>query len=167
MSKMTMQQAELWEKIKDFKIDDSGSSFTFTDRLMRENDWSLEFAIRAVFEYKRFMFLICATDSPKTPSDEVDQVWHLHLIYTQSYWEDFCQNTLGRSIHHGPTRGSEQKSLFKNTYLDTLETYRELFEEEAPQDLWPPEEKRFGSLRFTRINRSNYWVIPKIKITKK
>jgi hypothetical protein len=31
-----------------------------------------------------------------TPSEQVDQVWHLHLTYTRSYWDEFCPNVLGQ-----------------------------------------------------------------------
>jgi hypothetical protein len=80
----------LWLRIKDFELDDQDSHLTFTDRLARENGWTYEFCIRAILEYKKFIYLICLSDQPVTPSDEVDQVWHLHLIYTQSYWKEFC-----------------------------------------------------------------------------
>ena len=32
------------------------------------------------------------------PSDEVDQAWHLHLVYTRSYWGEFCPNVLGKPL---------------------------------------------------------------------
>ena len=66
-------------------------------------------------------------DFPLTPSDQIDQVWHLHLLYTQSYWIDFCKNTIQKDIHHGPTKGAEQKPLFKDQYLKTLEFYESVF----------------------------------------
>ena len=36
------------------------------------------------------------------PSDEVDQVWHLHLTHTRDYWQRFCPKVLGRELHHEP-----------------------------------------------------------------
>ncbi len=102
---MTAQQQRLWQQIRDFGLDDPGAAFTFSERLARENGWSLTYSLRAVAEYKKFMFLLCTLPHPLTPSEPVDQVWHLHLIYTQSYWIDFCERTLGRLIHHHPTQG--------------------------------------------------------------
>ena len=52
---MTKQENEIWCKIKNFEIDDMGSSFTFTDRLVRENSWSMEYALRTIQEYKKFI----------------------------------------------------------------------------------------------------------------
>ena len=58
-----------------------------------------------ISEYRRFVFLALAAGHPVTPSDQVDQAWHLHLLYTNSYWNRFCGETLGRRLHHGPTQG--------------------------------------------------------------
>ncbi|MEK6230809.1 MAG: hypothetical protein N2A42_03075 [Luteolibacter sp.] len=33
-------------------------------------------------EYKRFVALAMLAGHPVTPSEEVDQAWHLHLVYT-------------------------------------------------------------------------------------
>ena len=160
---MAPDHQRLWDRIADFELSDPDSEFNFVDRLARENDWSLEYAHRAVWEYKRFIFLICATQSALTPSDQVDQVWHLHLLYTHSYWIDFCQNTLEREIHHGPTKGGDaEKSKFKDLYQETQNLYATFFEEQPPVDIWPSSKQRFGALRFTRVNRHTHWVIPKL-----
>ena len=162
---MKKENKELWEKIKNFEIDDEDSDFTFTDRLARENGWSLEFSLRTIYEYKKFIFLIIATNTPQTPSDQVDQVWHLHLIYTKSYWVDLCKNTLQRDIHHGPTKGGKnEKTKYRNLYNDTLENYKSFFGEFPPKDIWPSEYIRFKEINFTRINRHRNWVIPKFNI---
>ena len=165
---MNAVQQELWTKIKSFDLDVSGASFSFTDRLCRENGWSYEYAIRVVFEYKRFMFLICVTEHPLTPSEEVDQAWHLHLLYTRSYWHDWCRDTLGQDIHHGPTEGGQnEKDKFNDWYAKTKQLYLEIFGKEAPSDIWPSSEKRFSELNFRRVNLHRNWIIPKWKLWKK
>lgn len=158
---MTDQQAELWRCIKEFELDDIHASFSFSNRLVRENGWSLEYALRAIFEYKKFMFLICISNKPLTPSDQVDQVWHLHLIYTESYWIDFCQNTLQQPIHHGPTKGVEQRGKFRENYQNTLALYKKIFQSIPPKDIWIEIDTRFKEINFTRVNRDKYWLIPK------
>ena len=80
---------ELWNKLNDFQIDDRRAAFRFTDRLAQENGWSKAFARRAVDEYKKFIYLTATGATPVTPSDVVDQVWHLHLTFTRSYWAIF------------------------------------------------------------------------------
>lgn len=165
---MTDHENQIWEKVNNFEIDDASAAMTFTDRLARDNGWSLVFALRAVEEYKKFIFLNCITTHPLTPSDQVDQVWHLHLLYTHSYWDDLCQNTIGKKIHHGPTKGgNNEQDKFTNWYEKTLELYRNTFHADPPSDLWPPSEIRFSDIVFERINKKTNWIIPKPKIFRK
>lgn len=164
--KMTEEQNKIWNKIQNFEIDDIDSSFTFTDRLARENSWSIEYSLRTILEYKKFIFLITISDFPQTPSDQIDQVWHLHLLYTESYWIELCKYTINKNIHHGPTKGSEERPLFKEQYLKTLEYYESSFNEKPPKDIWVNVERRFKEIHFTRVNRKINWIIPKLRFKK-
>lgn len=78
---------------------------------MKENGWSHRYAQRVMEEYKRFTFLAVVAGHPVSPSDPVDQVWHLHLSYTRSYWQDFCPNILQTPLHHEPSRGGRSEQL--------------------------------------------------------
>ena len=159
---MNDAQEVLWNKIKDFELDDPSSSLTFTDRLARENGWTIEFAVRATHEYKKFIFMLCVSNESLTPSDQVDQVWHLHLIYTYSYWTEFCQNLLGKSIHHGPTKGGESEgNKYKELYENTLDMYTNFFNRKAPDDIWPSSEIRFKDINFQRLNLNKNWIVKK------
>ncbi|WP_324671411.1 hypothetical protein [Hymenobacter sp. GOD-10R] len=152
----------LWERIRAFELDDPAASFSFTDRLARENGWPLDYALRAVLEYKKFMFLLCLAPHPLTPSDPVDQVWHLHLLYTQSYWVAFCDQVLGRPIHHGPTKGGpSEQTKFENWYERTKQLYHTTFNALPPADIWPDSETRFREINFRRVNLDAYWLVPK------
>ncbi|WP_462248362.1 glycine-rich domain-containing protein [Ekhidna sp.] len=160
-----MTNNQLWEKLKHFEVGDPNSEFNFIDRLARENDWSMEFSIRVFEEYKKFIFLICIAEHPLTPSDQVDQAWHLHLLYTESYWQEMCKDTLGKNINHGPTKGGQsEKDKYNDWYAKTKEVYRNVFETDPPEDIWPPSHIRFGQLNFTRVNRHTNWVIKKPKL---
>ncbi len=150
MSKLK-EHIQLWERIRDFEMDDPEASFSFTDRLCREQGWSMQFAMRAVAEYKKFMLLIAICDHPCTPSEAVDEVWHLHLIYTRSYWKHFCGDTLGREVHHEPTKGISEQENFRDLYEKTQRSYTAFFLEPAPQDIWPGVEERFA----TRSRKKN------------
>ena len=162
---MTNAQQQLWDKIKDFELDEPTSLLTFTIRLARENGWTIEYAIRVVHEYKKFIFMLCIADHSLTPSDQVDQVWHLHLVYTKSYWIDFCQDTIGKQIHHGPTKGGNKEGeKYESLYDKTLNLYQSLFKRNAPDDIWPSKEIRFGEVNFRRINLDRNWIIKKPRL---
>jgi hypothetical protein len=160
---MNRQQSQLWQRIESFEIDDPAASFPFSARLARENGWTREFALRVVDEYKRFVFLMVVAGHPVTPSDEVDQAWHLHLVYTRSYWEELCGEVLNRAVHHGPTKGGHAEGeRFEDQYLKTLASYQEYFGECPPSDIWPPCEVRFAvEDNFVRVNAARHWIVDK------
>lgn len=165
---VTEDQNILWNKVKQFELDDPTDSMTFSERLARENGWTIEYTLRTIEEYKKFIFLLCVSTHPLTPSDQVDQVWHLHLIYTQSYWTDFCQNTIGRPIHHGPTKGGGiENDKFTDWYEKTKELYRSLFEIEPPDDIWLDSKTRFSEINFQRVNLHRNWIVKKPNLLKK
>ena len=160
-SQPSAMQSDLLERIRAFAFDDGETAFPFAARLARENRWSREYTQRAIEEYRRFMFLAVTAGHPVTPSDQVDQVWHLHLLYTCSYWDRFCRETLGRRIDHGPTKGGPQESTkFTDWYERTLDSYRRVFGP-PPEDVWPPPAIRFGDdLHYVRVNTRHNCIIP-------
>ncbi len=165
---MTTTEVELWTKIQGFQLDDPSVKFTFSDRVARENGWTKRYALRVIEEYKKFIFLCCTTKTGVTPSDPVDQVWHLHLTYTQSYWIDFCRQTLGREIHHNPTKGGQQEAQkFDSFYTQSRQLYIDKFGLEPPTDIWQPNHIRFSDTDFQRVNRKRYWLIRKPTVPQK
>lgn len=165
---MTTTDVTLWTKIQGFNLDDPAVKFTFSDRVARENGWSKRYALRVIEEYKKFIFLCCTTNTGVTPSDPVDQVWHLHLTYTQSYWIDFCRDTLGREIHHNPTKGGQQEAQkFDGFYTQSHQLYIDKFGQEPPADIWQPNNIRFSDIDFQRVNRKRFWLVRKPTIPKK
>lgn len=165
---MTGEQLSLWEKIRRFELDDASSSYSFSDRLARENSWPFDYAVEVILEYKKFIFLQCIATHPLTPSDQVDQVWHLHLLYTRSYWIEMCDGILQRQIHHGPTQGGlAERNKFQDWYAKTLQLYHTTFNMTPPMSIWPLPEKRFSDIHFSRVNIKKNWVIEKPKFLQK
>ena len=159
---MIKEEKLLWEKISNFKIDDENSNFKFSERLARENNWSIDYSKKVIDEYKKFIFLCCVTKTGVTPSDQVDQAWHLHLTYTKSYWNDLCKNTLEKEIHHNPTKGGNSEAIkFDDFYSKTKEDYQTLFKSEPPIEIWPSNHNRFSDIDFKRINTKRNWIIKK------
>jgi hypothetical protein len=131
------QQRILWNRIQQFAIDDPQASVKYSDKLGHHNGWSKEYAGRVIEEYKKFIFLCCVLPQGASPSKPVDEAWHLHLTYTHNYWKEFCNDILGKEIHHYPSKGGpEEKEKHLYWYNTTLEAYRKFFGEEAPPDIW-------------------------------
>ena len=157
--------ADLWARLEAFDLDAIGAALPFSQRLARDNGWSPAFARRVVLEYKRFVFLAATCGHPVTPSDEVDQAWHLHLVYTRSYWDELCGQVLGFALHHGPTRGgAAEGQKFGDWYARTLQSYQDAFGELPPADIWPPAAQRFGDAPyFRRVNLRRHWLLPRLR----
>ncbi|MFN9244646.1 MAG: TIGR04222 domain-containing membrane protein [Cyanobacteriota bacterium] len=141
---MKEDSRQLYQRLLDYPLNDPSHAIGFLEHLKRNNGWSQHFSLRAIEEYRKFVFLAMVADHQVTPSDQVDQVWHQHLLFSDAYWNDFCPRVLGRPLHHEPTRGgAEERQRFEHLYLATLASYREHFGE-PPIDLWPPLNVRFS-----------------------
>jgi hypothetical protein len=152
-----------WQAIEAYTIGPADAALSFTSRLARENRWTPEFADRVIGEYKRFAFLAVSAGHEVTPSDAVDQAWHLHLTYSRDYWERFCPEGLEAPLHHGPTAGGAvEGSRYHEQYAQTLRSYEAIFGEAPPADIWPDAARRFGRDPFGfRVNPRDVIILPR------
>jgi hypothetical protein len=133
----------VWQRISSYEIGPDDAKLPFAARLARDNGWRIDKTARVIEEYRRFAFLAVTGEAPVTPSDAVDQAWHLHLTYTRDYWEHFCPNVLGKPLHHGPTAGgADERNRFFAQYADTLARYQAAFGAPPPSDIWPSAAQR-------------------------
>lgn len=149
----------LWQNILQFSLDDPFATVKFSDKLAAQNNWTPAFTLRAINEYKRFIFLCCTAPNGASPSPVVDEVWHLHLTYTQNYWKEFCAGVLGKEIHHHPSKGGpSEKGRHQRWYAETLQLYKDVFGEEPPLDIWPPSNlsNTNSQLLFDETKEPNY-----------
>lgn len=134
----------LWQRIAAHRIGPPDAALSFAQRLARENRWSFAYAEAVIGEYKRFCYLAMTAGHEVTPSDQVDQAWHLHLTYSRDYWDQFCPQVLGKPLHHGPTAGGTAKQArYYQQYAQTLRSYEAVFGP-VPSDIWSPASERFG-----------------------
>lgn len=153
----------LWVRIASHPFGSPTATFSFTQRLARENLWSMARAELVVEEYRRFCYLACISRGEITPSDAVDQAWHLHLTYSRDYWDKFCPDVLRRQLHHAPTEGSaDDAARFYDQYARTLDLYLATFGHPAPAAVWPLPSSRFqNSAAAARIDGSQFLLVRK------
>ena len=133
----------IWLRINGLVFDDNSDSLTFSRRLARDNGWSHWFALEVINEYKKFLYLMYVAEHPVTPSIEVDQAWHLHMIYTRHYWEEFAKH-MPFKPHHGPTKGGlKENEKYIEWYSKTLVSYKQTFNMNPPVNIWPDSSLRF------------------------
>jgi hypothetical protein len=128
LASFTPAESQTYDRLNDYNFDRPDAALPFSQRLAKENRWSRDYTDRAIREYKRFAFLAVVAGHPVSPSDQVDQVWHLHLTYTRSYWQEFCDEILAMPLHHEPTQGgAAERSKHHDWYQATLESYDRIF----------------------------------------
>lgn len=128
----------LWERLQRYRFDPTPVAHPFERRLANAERWPLGKACRVVEEYRRFVYLAVVANHAVTPSRAVDAAWHLHLIDSRRYWEEFCPVVLGRPLHHEPGRGGPSDRAHHQTqYARTLTSYRRCFGTDPPPDIWP------------------------------
>lgn len=158
---MTPEEANLYKEICDFKLDPDFAAYPLSKKLAYQYQWSGVYTYRAIQEYKKFVFLAMVADHTVSPSAPVDCVWHFHLLYTHSYWNEFCGKVLNRPLHHSPSLGGKQESSrHYRQYCQTLSSYKKYFGT-PPSDIWE-EPKLYGTkILYQWVNRDRYWIVLK------
>lgn len=85
---------------------------------------------KALCETIKFLALAAENSHGQlTPSARVDLAWHEFILFTRTYhW--FCEEHLGKLIHHEP---SEDHEVNSQQYAKTLTRYRSRFGEPPPE----------------------------------
>jgi hypothetical protein len=163
MGRMTADDHPLWPELAQYRVGPDDAAFSFEARLARENGWTNDHADRVMGEYRRFLFLAAVAGHPVTPSDAVDQAWHLHLTYSRDYWDRLCAEVLGKPLHHGPTAGGRQEQhRYFAQYADTLASYERWFGAAPPAAIWPSAHRRLiVDPQAVRVGLADNLVIPK------
>ena len=116
-------------------------------KLVAEQKWTPDYARRVLTEYRRFIHLAATAGHEVTPSQVVDEAWHLHLTFSRDYWERLVP-LLPAPLHHEPAAGEPgDAQKYAAQYRRTLDDYRREFGEDPPADIWrvarPPRRARF------------------------
>jgi hypothetical protein len=160
-AKMTSVEADLYQSIYNFKIDNSSAIFPFSAKLAWEYQWTAIYTYRVIQEYKKFVFLAIVVQQIVSPPTDVDRVWHLHLLYTHSYWDEFCGKILKKPLHHTPSLGGKAEGLkYQHHYQQTIAIYQKYFGT-PPPDIWHHPKLRSEAISYQWIDRNQYWLIPK------
>ena len=91
------------------------------ERYLKDHGGTKEDAANCFEALKQFLVVCSMTPGSKLVSEPIDQMWHTFLLFTKDY-KAFCEEYLGRFIHHTPNGGFP-----KETYANTLALAKELF----------------------------------------
>jgi hypothetical protein len=129
--------ANLWQQVTSAFGGADAFSKAFASKIARKHGWRKSFALKAISEYKKFVYLGVVSNFHVTPSKIIDVVWHEHLLFTRAYRE-FCDGVINYQFDHNPelVPMADETGRFNAQYLDTIEFYFSEFGYEPPTDIW-------------------------------
>ncbi len=93
--------------------------------------WSPDLVAVCQLLYKRFLWLLVKfPDELLTPTCDIDEFWHNHILHTKRYIAD-CNALLGHYIHHQPSDPGDIKEsiIVKKQFQRTQELYAQEYGE--------------------------------------
>ena len=150
-----MTKKELWLQIKNYHFenlvhpslwDNITTTFTgknpftqaFANKINSKHNFTkYATVLRAIGEYKKFVYLGVLSDCHVTPSKIIDIIWHEHLLFSSGY-RNFCNEIIEYDFDHHPELLpiDAQTETYNAQYEYTLKLYRSEFGIEPPTDIW-------------------------------
>ncbi|MEG4573857.1 glycine-rich domain-containing protein-like [Microcoleus sp. N3A4] len=107
--------------------------------------WTKAKTVRAIARYMAFLGLIYLYPNQQfVPTQEIDAVWHNHILDTSKYHQD-CELLFGRYVHHFPyfsRRGEADEQTWQAAFADTQTIL----------------EHHFGTETDDKLDRSKIWL---------
>lgn len=130
---------------KQKQLNDLNLNF-LSEALIKRHGWSRKDAEESCKMYKNYLFLKLKYGDQYMlpPSVEIDDVWHLHILYTEKY-TSHCQSIFGFYLHHipGSSNASEAElEKFAKQFSVTEKLYLKEFGE--PIKMTKGFKSRFG-----------------------
>ncbi|MEG5052764.1 MULTISPECIES: glycine-rich domain-containing protein-like [unclassified Microcoleus] len=107
--------------------------------------WTKAKTVRAIARYMAFLGLIYLYPNQQfVPTQEIDAVWHNHILDTTKYHQD-CELLFGRYVHHFPyfsLRGEADEQNWQAAFADTQTIFKQ----------------HFGIAPSDKLDRSKIWL---------
>ena len=117
---MTAEYQPFWEKLK--KLDLS----QIACKLMHYG-WPRQKIARSLMRYLMFLTLVYLyPNTVLVPTQEIDRVWHCHILHTRKYRQD-CEMLFGYFVDHEPETNREKGEGYSSLTSAFAQT-RSLFE---------------------------------------
>ncbi len=72
------------------------------DALVAREGWSRAHAEEAIQQYRNYLILLLKNPGKTLPpSEDIDEVWHTHVLHTREYRSD-CERIFGHYVDHEP-----------------------------------------------------------------
>ncbi len=102
-------------------------------RLCAENEWVPKDCDLVEIRYKRFLFLSVVMNGEAVPVEDVDKMWHMHILSDTEGYMCECKKAVGYVLHHRVDLSIEIKQEtpdHKVRFQRTKIKYEEIFGEQ-------------------------------------
>lgn len=97
------------------------------ERVMREKGWTRRMAEVTAQFYKNFLYLSKKYEEYTfNPSTQIDEMWHVHIIFTKDYHE-ICEKVFGHYFHHTPLEHANDRAAGNLNFQKLLELHEKEF----------------------------------------
>jgi hypothetical protein len=114
-------------------------------------------ADRGIARYKMFLHLLYLyPNGTIVPTQEIDQVWHQHILDTRKYAQD-CQWLFGYFVHHYPYFGmgsDADRQALETAFAGTRRLFAEYFGIDLTEDICNPE-NACAILSISQVNQAS------------
>lgn len=86
--------------------------------------WSDHYKRQVIKEYEKFLYMKSQNDSV-SPSNDIDLVWHQHILNTKHY-RQYCYDNFGFFVDHDPTDAFDQEAR-KRRLQSAIDNFRKSF----------------------------------------
>jgi hypothetical protein len=115
----------LWQNI--LRVDLSN-----VQKRLSNEGWYDEEINTAILQYRRYWYLlhVYGMNSQLIPSQDIDEVWHAHILHTKQYAAD-CQDIFGDMLNHTPEylEHTAQIKQHQRNFQKTRQLYQQHFYE--------------------------------------
>jgi hypothetical protein len=116
-------------EVKEEKIRASIDALDLSDiisKLVHQYNWQHKHAIIISQMYRNFLLLNAKYGEKYqlSPSEEMDEIWHLHILDTQKYRRD-CDAIFGKYLDHNPM---SFKGDIKANFAETAKSFNKMLE---------------------------------------
>lgn len=143
----TAEQTQRWQRLQEYASRAGGErKEEFLGRVAVALRCDLEFAAKAIEEYRRYCLLAADSVGDTRPSPLIDEVWCTHIVDTNDYLA-YCTEVLRYELHRSRTaRTNDEIHQQRLRYADLLSRYRCCFGA-PPARFWPaPESQEDGRI---------------------
>lgn len=103
------------------------------NQMVKQHSWKKRYSRNVATEYERFMILRNKNNN-LSPSDDIDEFWHQHILNTSLYTE-YCQEKFSGIVHHDPEDAFNQTKR-KTRLRNTIKEYKKIYGKIPEGDVW-------------------------------